>query len=113
MVPIVIEATQAGNADWAAATPKTNSITVTKAVAGLIFTNLVQVYDGRQHPVSAVTAPTGLTVVITYDGGSTPPTDLGQYAITGTVNDVMYQGTASDTLSIEEPSRILSLSRLA
>ena len=107
--PVVIEATQAGNADWAAATPRTNSITVTKAVADVTLNGLSQVVSNT-YPVTASTIPTNLAVSITYDGSAAVPTEIGSYTITGLVSEVMYQGSATGTLIIAAQTRILALS---
>ena len=58
-----------------------------QARASVAFSNLVQSYDGSPKPVIATTAPAGLTVDLTYDGSSRPPTRIGSYRVVGTIND--------------------------
>ena len=76
------------------------SITVIPAPATVTLGNLTQTYDGTPKPVTATTTPAGLAVSITYDGSATPPTAAGSYAVSGTVNDPIYQGSGSGTLVI-------------
>jgi len=50
--------------------------------------------------VSVTTDPSGLSVVVTYDGASTKPIAVGDYAVMATVSADNYEGSASGTLSI-------------
>jgi hypothetical protein len=67
--------------------------------------NLSQTYDGTAKSVSATTTPTNLTVSITYNGSANAPTNAGSYTVIGTINDVNYQGSATNTLVISSASR--------
>jgi hypothetical protein len=58
------------------------------------------VYNGLPQGTTATTDPAGLTVEITYDGSTTPPTDAGEYAVVATVTSAGYQGSATGTLHI-------------
>jgi len=69
-------------------------------VVALDSATLTQVYDGTPREVTATTNPAGLSVAITYDGSSTPPTEVGSYAVVATVVDATYSGTDSGTLVI-------------
>ena len=73
---------------------------VAKASATVALGNLEQTYSGAVRTVSATTTPAGLTVAFTYDGSAAAPTNAGSYAVTGTVNDAIYQGSAAGTLVI-------------
>ena len=95
-----IVASQAGNESWNAAPNVTNVFAVSKATAGVSLGGLAQVYDGTPKSATATTVPAGLTMEFTYDGGATAPTAVGSYAVTGTVNDAIYQGSAAGTLVI-------------
>ena len=103
-----IVASQAGNGNWEAAPEVTNEFEVTKAVAGLTLTNLTQTYDGTPREATATTEPAGLDVVLTYDGSLTAPTGAGEYAVTGTVDDVMYQGEAVGTLRVNKADQVIT-----
>lgn len=76
------------------------TLVIGKATATINLTGLAQTYDGSPKPVSATTTPPGLTVSITYDGSSTAPASVGSYAVSATVNDPNYQGSATGTLAI-------------
>ncbi len=90
---VSIVASQVGNTNWNVAAEVTNTFNVTKALATVTLGSLAQDYDGTPRVATAVTVPGGLTVNYTYDGSSTAPTSVGVYAVTGTINDVMYQGS--------------------
>jgi len=97
---VTVVASQAGNESWNAAPNATNVVVVSKATAGVSLGGLAQAYDGMPKSATATTVPAGLAVEFTYDGGATAPTAVGSYAVTGTVNDAIYQGSAADTLVI-------------
>ncbi len=78
------------------------TVTVGKASAQVFLLDLAQTYDGTARTVTATTMPAGLTVEFTYDGSPEPPVGAGSYAVTGTVNDAVYQGAASDTLVVSK-----------
>ena len=96
-----IEATQVGNEHYF---PATNSVTfdVAKAVAVVAFADLLQAYDGQPHGATVVTEPVGLIYSATYDGSSSEPSAVGQYAVVATINDAMYSGSASDQFELIE-----------
>ncbi|MEI7436617.1 MAG: MBG domain-containing protein, partial [bacterium] len=62
--------------------------------------NLVQIYDGTPRIATYTTEPTNLTVDVTYDGSPTPPTNAGLYAVEGAINDPIYQGSSTGTLTV-------------
>jgi endo-1,4-beta-xylanase len=76
------------------------TLVVAKAVATVTLGSLSATYDGSPHAATATTSPVGLAVAFTYDGGPTPPTLPGSYAVTGTVVDPNYEGSAEGTLVI-------------
>lgn len=71
--------------------------------------SLTQTYNGTPRIATATTDPTGLNVVFTYNGSSTPPTDAGVYTVTGTINDLTYQGTTTGTLTVLKADTTMSL----
>ena len=97
---VSIVASQAGDASWNPAPNVTNTFTVTKDVAVVTLGALSQAYDGTAKSATATTEPAGLTVEFTYDGSATAPTEVGSYAVTGTVNEALYAGEAVGTLLI-------------
>ncbi|MDD4735116.1 MAG: MBG domain-containing protein [Kiritimatiellae bacterium] len=105
---VVISASQSGNSNWYGATSVTQSFTVTKAVASVVLTNLTQTYNGSARSVGSVTSPTGLTVNITYNSSATAPTNTGSYTVIGLVNDVMYQGGATNTLTVNKAGQTIT-----
>jgi uncharacterized delta-60 repeat protein len=71
-----------------------------KATGTVTFTNLSQTYNGTPRSVTAATTPPGLTVDFTYNGSANAPTNAGTYAVIGTVDDLDYQGSATNTLVV-------------
>ncbi len=74
--------------------------TIEKASATVTLGNLVQTYDGSPKAASATTNPGGKPVNFTYEGSSTPPTDIGSYLVLATIVDPNFSGTATGTLTI-------------
>ncbi len=97
---VTLLAMQAGNANWNAAPILTNTFTVSKSAAELTLGSLVQTYNGSARPATALTVPEGLVVQLTYDGSALAPTDVGSYAVTGTVVDSIYQGSVTGLLNV-------------
>ena len=79
------------------------TLTIDKARATVTLANLAQDFDGTPRAVSVATVPAGLTLAVTYDGGTTAPTTAGSYAVVATVVDSHYQGVATGTLTIGRP----------
>ncbi|HVU24146.1 MAG TPA: chitobiase/beta-hexosaminidase C-terminal domain-containing protein [Opitutus sp.] len=91
----VVVSNSAGSATSDGAT-----LAVDKADAAVTFGATVFTYDGAPHPVDVTTTPAGLAVEIAYDGSATPPTLPGTYAVTATIADPDYAGSATGTLAI-------------
>ena len=108
---VSVSAAQAGDANWNSAASLTNTFIVTRASASVVLSNLTQRYDGTPRVVTATTAPTGLTVVITYNGTTTAPVRVGSYAVTGAINTALYQGSGTGTLVVKAPPQTLILVR--
>jgi len=75
--------------------------------------HLSAVYNGSPQAVTATTSPTGLNVSFTYGGSATAPTNAGGYTVVGTVNDSIYQGSATGTLVISQGAAAVTLGGLA
>ncbi|KAB1155646.1 hypothetical protein F7018_11630, partial [Tenacibaculum aiptasiae] len=90
-----------------------NSFEIHKGAATVIVNNLTQTYDGTTKPVSPTTMPNGLSVDVTYDGGSTAPTNAGTYTVVATVNDVNYQGNTTETLTINKADQVITFGALS
>ena len=82
---------------------------LSNSVASVTLGNLNQTYDGTPKPVTVTTAPSGLNVITTYNGSTTPPTEAGTYAVVATVNDPYYTGSATDTLIILRTDTFISI----
>ena len=108
---VSVVASQAGDADWLPSAA-TNSVEVTKAVAAVTLESLSQTHDGTGKSATAATVPAGLAVDFTYDGSPSAPVNVGSYAVTGVVNDAMYQGTNVDVLVIGKGTATVTLTNL-
>jgi hypothetical protein len=77
---------------------------ITKATLVPVWSGATSVvFDGNPHTLTASTTPV-TSVSVTYDGSTTPPTQVGIYAVVATVLDDNYEGTASSSLIIQAKS---------
>jgi len=97
---LVLRASQAGNTNYNAAVPVDATLAVAKATANITISNTGQTFSGSARPVTVATVPAGLATTVQYDGSTTAPSAVGQYAVTVAVNDSNYQGAANGTLTI-------------
>jgi hypothetical protein len=89
-----------------------DNLVIQKATATVTLSDLVQIYDGDEKPVTVTTIPEGLAVSITYDGSTTIPTNAGTYAVVVEVDDTNYEGTATADLEIQKATATVTLSDL-
>ncbi len=83
-------------------------LAIAKAPAGVTLSNLSATYDGTPHAATVATAPGGLTVVVTYNGSATAPTNAGSYSVAATVVDANYQGGTTGTLVIAQAAQSIT-----
>lgn len=107
-----ITASQVGNGNYNAAQDVVQSFSIAKAEATVTLSNLQFVYNGQAHPATASTNPSGLKVVLTYDGKSAAPVNAGGYAVVATIDDANYQGSATNTLTIDKAEATVTLGNL-
>jgi len=79
----------------------TNTLVIDPGTAVVLLGDLSQTYDGAAKTVSVTTLPTNLVVSVTYDGSASAPTNAGSYVVVATINEPNYQGSATNTLTIE------------
>jgi len=84
----------------------------TKLTAAVTLANLDQTYTGSPLTPTVTTDPAGLNVNVTYNGSPTPPSALGSYNVVATINDPVYQGTATGTLVINPVFASVTLGHL-
>jgi hypothetical protein len=94
--PCVVRADSAATTNYQASVAE-QTVTIGKAAATVTLSNLTQAYTGSPLTPTAATVPAGLTVVWT----GAPQTMAGSYLVTATVNNINYQGSASDTFVIQ------------
>jgi alpha-tubulin suppressor-like RCC1 family protein len=82
-----------------------------QASAAVLLGNLNQTYTGSAISVTAGTTPPGLTVNLTYNGSPNAPTNPGSYTVIGTISDLNYYGSATNTLVIN-PNATVTLGNL-
>jgi alpha-tubulin suppressor-like RCC1 family protein len=100
---VTIQATQAGNATYSAATPVSQTFIVAKATATVTLSALSFTFDGSPKTVTATTVPAGLAATVTYNGSATAPSAIGSYSVDAIVTDANYTGNATGTLTIAAP----------
>jgi hypothetical protein len=81
---------------------------IQKAAATITISNVSQIYDGNPKSVTVVTVPSTLNRTVTYNGSTTPPTNVGKYNVVVTINDINYQGTQTVELNIAGNSSTIS-----
>jgi alpha-tubulin suppressor-like RCC1 family protein len=65
--------------------------------------NLAQLYTGSAVNITASTVPPGLTVILTYNGSPSAPTNSGSYTVIGIISDPGYYGGATNILVVVQP----------
>ena len=85
-----------------AAGTQTGTLTIAPATATVTLTpaSLAASYTGKAHAVTATTVPARLPVTFTYNGSATAPTQIGSYAVVGTIDNSNYTGSADGMLVI-------------
>ena len=84
------------------------TFTISKTAASVVLSNLTQTYTGSTLKPTATTNPPGLGITWT----NAPQSNAGSYAVTATVNDPDYQGSASGTFTINKAAASVVLSNL-
>jgi hypothetical protein len=107
-----IVASQAGNSNYVAATPVTNTLVVGKASATVTITGTNATYDGTAKSVTVGTTPSGLSNSVTYNGSGTVPTNAGSYSVVATVSDANYTGSNTATLTIAQAGNTITFPSL-
>lgn len=80
-------------------------ITAEKAGATVSLAQLFQPFDGTPRVVTAqADVP---SVAITYNGTTNPPTAAGRYAVTGILDNPLYEGSATGTLIVLDRPEII------
>ena len=97
---VTVRATQPGTITVPPAAPIERTFEITKAAATITLGELFTVYDGAPKAVSVTTAPSGLPVVVTYDGQPIPPSAVGSYVVSAMIDDPLYQGETTGNLVI-------------
>ncbi len=106
-------ASQAGNDEFLEAEPVARTFSIAKYTAAVNISGTSVRYDGLPKAVNVTTTPSGLAVEVTYEGTggtvyartTTPPTEVGTYAVSVVINEANYQGSAAATLTILPPLR--------
>lgn len=101
---VTVQANQAGNVEYAAATPVSQTFTVNPAAATVTFSNLTQTYTGSALSPTVTTNPANLS----YSSTGFPDTNAGSYAVSATITDPNYTGSASGTFVINKASQTIS-----
>ena len=76
------------------------TLTVSKATASIELGGLQQEHDGFEKIPTVITTPAGLGHIITWDGLTTAPTEVGDYAFNVDIDDINYTGQTTGSMSI-------------
>jgi len=91
----------------------TNTLVIEKASATVTLIGLDRTYNGKGRPVAATTVPPGLSVNFFYDGSPNAPTNPGSYTVIGTIDDINYQGSETNTMVIHKATATVTLGDLS
>ena len=91
----------------------TGTLTVAKAPTTVVLDDLLQTYDGTAKDVTALSAPGGLEVELTYNGQPEAPVAAGHYAVAAVVEDENYSGAMTGILTVAKAPAELRLGSLA
>lgn len=89
-----------------------NKILAKIQLVNFINNKFVAVYNGSSVVVTATTVPTNLSYIVTYNGSTSAPSEIGTYEVIATINDEFYEGSVTGTLIIEKGTLSISLSNL-
>ena len=114
-----VTATKASDGNYASATSASASAT-SNGTAVVTITNTSQTFTGSPLPVTVTTAPPGLSVAVTYSGGTCGgatdlncptqgPTLVGTYSVTAMVTNPGVTGSANATETVSQTSAALTL----
>ncbi len=76
--------------------------------AQLLFTDLIQEYDGNPKEVTVISTPSVLIVEVTYNGSTDLPVNAGDYNVDAIVFDNNYMGSGIATLVISPKEVIIN-----
>jgi hypothetical protein len=99
-----VEATLDNPNYWA--NPVSGTMSIAKANATVLLSNLTHVYDGTAKSATANTVPAGLVVNVQYDPAN--PTNAGIYAVSAIVDDQNYEGEANANLTIAKAPQAIT-----
>jgi len=105
---VTLRAVQDGSASYNASATNI-SFNVSKVLASVSLSNTNQTYDGTAKSVTVTTVPSNLTVVATYNGSATAPTNAACYVVVATASEAMYQGGTTGTLTIAKGVPIVAV----
>lgn len=95
---VTLLASQPGDSVFAP-TSVTQVFDVAKALAKVSVSGVVEMPDGS-YRLATATVPSGLPVIITYNGSIVPPSAQGTYVVLVAINALNFRGTAGGTLVI-------------
>ncbi len=87
-------------------------LVVSKASATITLANLNQTYTGTPRAATATSGTPVASIRVTYSGDANAPTNAGSYAVTATIEDANYSGSATGTLTIAKASQTIAFGPL-
>ena len=108
-----ITASQSGDSNYAPANSVDQPFIISEATATatIRLSNMTQTYDGSAKSPMATTSPSGLRVTFSYSQNGSPvdtPTNAGDYDVTATIIDPIYQGSAAGILVIDKATPLIT-----
>jgi hypothetical protein len=104
---------QAGQRAGALIVASSDSINRVVGVAGAVSPTITlsstnHVFDGAAKGVAVTTAPPDLATVVTYNGKTNRPTNVGTYAVVATISNANYQVSRSASMRIAKADQAIT-----
>lgn len=79
----------------------TGTLVIIKSPVTITISNLTQTYDGNPKSATVSISTVNVNYIVTYNGSTTLPSNVGTYTVNVTINDANYDGKKTATLTIE------------
>ncbi|MGK7393732.1 MAG: MBG domain-containing protein [Candidatus Cyclobacteriaceae bacterium M3_2C_046] len=88
------------------------TLTIQKANAAILLSNLEHDYDGTAKSANYITNPPELEVNLTYNGSEDLPVTAGEYLVEANIVDINYTGSNTGTMIINPIPATVTLSNM-
>lgn len=90
-----------------------NTLKIPNLPATVQLSSIIQTYTGLPLSTTVVTNPANLSAIFLYNGLAMPPSSVGSYNVTATINDSFYEGSTVSTFTITKAVANIQFTNLA